>query len=297
MDEQKDKLDLEIKQVSAKIKNMSPKPDVCPSEEQLAAYLEGGLVQDEIDSIEEHMAVCDDCIENILSLSEKKSSGLFVKGEPVPKDMILKAKSHMKPQKMPTLMERMTDWFADFKLMPAMATVSVALIVLAIGIFMVQSPDDPLKDAPLSVKLDVMARVPTGMPTRGSDIKYKIVEVGKGDSLKTGDSFKIKYQVKEEAYVYLLSLDSQGNISKIFPEKDTIQPVKIEPNKVYTFPHHDKWFVLDDNTGKETLYLIASRKPIEDVNKRIGELKMSGIDKIETVFSGISIQSFVFKHE
>jgi len=297
MDEQKDKLDLEIKQVSAKIKNMSPKPDVCPSEEQLAAYLEGGLVQDEIDSIEEHMAVCDDCIENILSLSEKKSSGLFVKGEPVPKDMILKAKSHMKPQKMPTLMERMTDWFADFKLMPAMATVSVALIVLAIGIFMVQSPDDPLKDAPLSVKLDVMARVPTGMPTRGSDIKYKIVEIDKGDSLNTGDSFKIKYQLEEEAYVYLLSRGSQGKILKIFPEKDTLQLVKLEPNKVYNLPQNDKWFVLDDNIGKETLYLLASRKPIEDIDRKVDKLKASGIEKIAEIFQGASIESFEFTHE
>jgi len=83
----------------------------------------------------------------------------------------------------------------------------------------------------------------------------------------------------------------------LYPEKDIGLPVKLEPEKSYFFPTGDDWLKLDDNTGQEKIYLLASPDPIKGINIKIDQLKKSGIDNIKNIFPGIKIQSFNFKHE
>jgi len=157
--------------------------------------------------------------------------------------------------------------------------------------------DDSLENIPFSIRLNIIARMPSEIQTRGTAPKYVEVGIVDGGALNSGDLFRINFQLQEEAYVYLLSSDSQGNLTKLYPEKDMGLPVKLEPQKLYFFPTGDEWLQLDNNTGQEKIYLLASPDPIKGIDIKIDLLKKSGIDNIANIFSGIKIQSFNFKHE
>jgi len=297
MKEERDHLDLVIKQVSSRIKKLYPKPTLCPDEELLAAYLEGRLSQDETDRVEEHLTICSKCADTVISFSEVESMDYSEKESYATDDMIKKAKNMMKPQEMPSLWERVSDWFTVFRPVPVMATVSAMLIIAVLSIYKLQLSDNSLKNIPLSMRLNIIARMPSEIQTRGENPEYIEVGIEEGGVLKSGDLFRISFQLQEEAYVYLLSLDSQGNLTKLYPEKDIGLPVKLEPEKSYFFPTGDDWLKLDDNTGQEKIYLLASPDPIKGINIKIDQLKKSGIDNIKNIFPGIKIQSFNFKHE
>jgi len=99
------------------------------------------------------------------------------------------------------------------------------------------------------------------------------------------------------AYVCLLALNSQGDLAKIFPVKAASSVFKAAPGVTYFVPRNDGWFQLDDNKGVEKIYLLISTDPIGDIDQKIDQLKKTGIDKIVDIFSGVTIQSFSFKHE
>jgi len=74
-------------------------------------------------------------------------------------------------------------------------------------------------------------------------------------------------------------------------------PAKFEPHRSYFYPTEDVWLKLDNNTGQELFYLLASPDPINDIDMKIDQLKKSGIDNIEKIFQGVKLQSFGFKHD
>ena len=79
------------------MKNSNPKPEVCPDEELLAAYTEGGLSEAERDRIEEHLVVCGKCIDSVVVTSELESSYIKDGKEYATGEMITKAKELVKP--------------------------------------------------------------------------------------------------------------------------------------------------------------------------------------------------------
>jgi hypothetical protein len=297
MKEERDHLDLVIKQVSSRIKKLNPKPTVCPDEELLAAYLENSLTQDETDGIEEHLFLCDECADTLISFSETESMGYAKRESNATDGMIKRAKDLVKPQEMPTLWEMVSDWFTVLRPVPVMATAFVFLVIAVLGIYKLQMSDDSLKNMPLSIRINIIARMPSEIQTRGTDQEYVEVGIVDGGVLKSGDLFRINFQLQEKAFVYLLSLDSQRNLTKLYPDKDMELPVKFESKKSYSFPSGDEWLKLDKSTGQEKIYLLASPNPIEDIDIKIDQLKASGINNIANIFPGIKIQSFNFKHE
>jgi Domain of unknown function (DUF4384)/Putative zinc-finger len=297
MKEERDHLDHVIKRVSKMVKKLNPKPTLCPDEELLAAYLQGNLTQGEIDRIEEHLALCSECADTVISFSEVESMSYSERESYATDAMIKKVKDMVKPQEKLSLWERVSDWFAVLRPVPIMATVSVILVIAVLSIYKLQISDNSLKNIPLSIRLNIIARMPSEIQTRGTAPEYVEVGIEDGGVLNSGDLFRINFQLQEEAYVYLLSLDSQGNLTKLYPDKDMELPAKFESKKLYSFPTGDEWLKLDENTGQEIIYLLASPDPIKDIDLKIDQLEGSGINNIESIFPGIKIQSFNFKHE
>jgi hypothetical protein len=54
---------------------------------------------------------------------------------------------------------------------------------------------------------------------------------------------------------------------------------------------------LDDNTGAEKLFMVASEDKIDDFSKRVKKLEVDGVDSIEKVFPKATVQSFSFQHQ
>jgi len=273
-----------IKQVAIKIKKFGEKPAICPNEEELAAYIEGRLAHDGLNEIEEHLAACAECTETIISLAAVDSTEKLSATD----EMIKKAKALKKPGPKVSVWEILSGWFNILKPVPVMATVSVMLALVIFSVYNLQGS---------GIELNIIARMPSGIQTRGTISEYNEIEIKNGETLKSGDLFKIQFQLKEAAYVYLLSKDSQGKIIKLYQAEETGLPEKLEAQKAYFFPKNRTFLKLDSNTGQEAFYLLASPDPIEGIDKKIDQLKKSGIDNIENIFPGIKIQSFSFKHE
>ncbi len=284
--EQRDRLDMVIKKVFARMKNLTPAPEVCSDEETLAAYLTGDLTQEEKEKTEEHLAICSLCTDNLMSLSEAENSQeTFATSQ-----MVKRAKNLVRPKKTPPLWKRISLWFPVPRPVPVMAAASFILVVAFFGIYNLYIPSDK---GSLPISLSLIART----EIRGTTDDYRELEIKDGGALQSGDMFRIRFELDEGAYVYLLSRDSQGNLSRLFPDKDAGFPPKFIPNKTHIIPEKERWLRLDENTGQETLYLLTSSEIIRGIDQKISQLKRSGIDKIAEIFSGVKIESITFRHE
>lgn len=87
-----------------------------------------------------------------------------------------------------------------------------------------------------------------------------------GGTLRSGDLFKIIFTPKQTCYIYIFQVDSAGQIFSLFPMEEfggvrlhNVNPV--QAGKTYYLPAENKSFQLDDVTGLEQIYFLASRKP------------------------------------
>jgi len=289
MDKKSDRLDMVIKQIFTKIKEQVPKPARCPDDELLVAYRAGTLTQSEMEKIEEHLSLCENCTESLISLAEAEGSYSPAQDTFVSKKSIKKVKALIKPRDTGHLWERVFSWFSIMRPVPVMATASVVFALVVFGIYNLHGP---------TVGMNLIAKIPSDTQMRGTGQDYKKVEIQDGGELHSGDMFKIKFELQEESYIYMLSLDSRGNISKLFPAKDAESPVKFKSHKPFTFPDDDNvWLKLDTHTGKETIYLLISSKPIGNIGWKIDQLRKEGTDKIAKIMPGVKVQSFSFMHK
>ena len=297
MTQKKDRLDLIIKQVFENMRSDIPQPAICPDDEILGAYIEGRLSEKERGTTEEHLALCRRCAENIVAISEIQSPPTYTEETYANPNMVKRAKDLIKSKETYGILKRISSWISDFTLMPVMAAAAVILFVGITVFYQVQTSHDPALKTPVSMKLSLLARTPSGITIRGETPHYKEFEFKDGGILRSGDFFKIRFTLKKAAYVYILSLDSLGNLVKLFPDRDDSADTRFIPNETHTIPVKDRWFRLDDNVGRETVYLLASQKAIEDIEKRIEELKKPQPDEIARMFPGARIKSIGFRHE
>jgi hypothetical protein len=92
-----------------------------------------------------------------------------------------------------------------------------------------------------------------------------------GDTLKSGDRFEAFVQVDKPAYVYVVVLSSDGSVGILLPEQGDL---KLEANHRTRLPTDtDIWMELDNETGQEHLFFIATAAPIGKADEIIaGEL-------------------------
>ena len=86
--------------------------------------------------------------------------------------------------------------------------------------------------------------------------------------LRSGDRFRIKFELQEGAYAYLLAFNSQGHVANLLTQDAVSTHFKADPGVTYLVPRDDEWFELDDNTGIERIYLLISPSPIEGIDKK-----------------------------
>jgi hypothetical protein len=85
-------------------------------------------------------------------------------------------------------------------------------------------------------------------------------------SITTGDFFKIYVQPVRNAYIYLFLHDAQGDLQLLFPGSFSLFDSGAYLDASYLIPSEDNWFTLDNATGTERFYLVASSerlRPLE----------------------------------
>lgn len=87
-----------------------------------------------------------------------------------------------------------------------------------------------------------------------------------GASLASGDLVEVIVGVDRPAYVYLVQRFPDGTAAVLHPESGDLQlPGGLETR----FPEPGAWYQLDDVTGEEHLYVVASERPLADADQAV----------------------------
>jgi hypothetical protein len=92
----------------------------------------------------------------------------------------------------------------------------------------------------------------------GSENDRRLVAVTRDTVLKTGDQLKMLVELKEPCFVYLLYHNGAGEMAMLFPYDLTQFDTDYRISEKYYIPQGNAWFELDEETGLETFYLLAS---------------------------------------
>jgi hypothetical protein len=90
----------------------------------------------------------------------------------------------------------------------------------------------------------------------------ELIPVVQDMALKSGDRIKFFVKPENKCFVYLLYHNSQGEVTVLFPYRFENLNFDVLPAQEDYIPKGDKWFELDEHTGQETFYLLASPSPL-----------------------------------
>jgi len=110
-------------------------------------------------------------------------------------------------------------------------------------------------------------------PTFTKDLKIKVEFFYEDDNkqvkplldgmpLKSGAHVGVAFRSESDAYVSLLWWDSSGSVGRLFPNPELTEGTgEVKAGKTYWLPSKggERWYILDDKEGDETIYFMASR--------------------------------------
>ena len=94
-----------------------------------------------------------------------------------------------------------------------------------------------------------------------------------GTILHSGDTYKIVFTPKQDAYVYIFQVDGHNQLSRLFPNQRYGETPLSQPNhyvsagRTYHIPSEQKSFQLDKNTGEEKIYFVATTEQDHELEK------------------------------
>jgi hypothetical protein len=284
-----------IKEALKQMKRERPQHGKCPDEADMCRFVEGTMDEQETEHTEKHLVSCSPCCDYVVSLNRVIH---FPEEEPLP-DVPAKQKEQafqvcklveesgggFKKQQESGLLEQVTAFLKDIfsfawlmQPMPVMVKASaVALLVMLVfsSTYLYYQ-----ESVPPAVQMELMGKtrvITRGVPT-GETIQ-KIVK--EGDTLFSNDYCRINFELDKDAYAYVVYFDSKGTLHQLYPDASLAMPQKVKGKTPYTIPEGaDSWFQLDNQTGRETVFILASREPIRDFNETIGTIQGLGRDEI-----------------
>jgi hypothetical protein len=141
-------------------------------------------------------------------------------------------------------------------------------------------------NATINARFTMIAQPP---PTRSGE-QPEPKQVGPGDVVLSGDRYQIRIEADEDGRGYIILAGSSGRVASIYEG-----PVR--ENEPVWVPGKNEWAQLDPWTGEETLYLIVSKKPIKEFEKKLEALKERGTNNIGEVFADAQVKTLRFFHE
>lgn len=105
------------------------------------------------------------------------------------------------------------------------------------------------------------------------------VPITTGSILYSNDCFRICFKTFQRAHVYFLVKDSSGEAYSLFPHRKIQLRNPVQPELMYEIPMENVYFCLDDKTGIETIYILASTSPIDKLDKLLTSIEKSEDEK------------------
>ena len=260
----------------------TPATEECPMVDLTIDYALGDPDLDEKSEIKDHIQTCRYCLDMFLDVRAAKSESESLEGKKV--DILPGLQTALEPRTPKTsIWEKIRNIFSGETLFSPkpIGILVAACLVLFVSIY-------GLLDRPVTVEIMLHGR--SFIEFRGGNPVYEEIQLKRGGTLKSNDSFRIQAKIDQDAFVYVIFHDSSGKIS-------FIKKGYINAGQEILMPDMNNWYQLDENAGTETIYVLASRNEIKRFESMVEELKKTGIDTISRIFPETSIQSFSFKHE
>lgn len=120
----------------------------------------------------------------------------------------------------------------------------------------------------------------------GADGKLRAVR--EGATLTSKDNYALYLKPGQDCWIYIYQTDSAGNTLRLFPNDDfKTQGNPMAAGREYWAPNDGDYYFLDENKGRETIYVVASRRPKPELEalvsarqevflKKVDELKLMG---------------------
>jgi hypothetical protein len=283
-----------LKETYSKVRKAIKKKGECPDEADLCRFAEGLMDEQATERLEAHLVSCSACCDYVVAFNRVLHFPEEAKLPDIPEEQVRKASQACaidpdkgirvpKPVK-EGVADQVIGFFKSFfsfdwlaQPMPVLVRSGAAallfLLIVSAGYVYYQQA------MPIGVQMEVAANtriVVRGVPTE--DRIQKIVE--EGDILFSNDFCRINFELDKNAYVYVVHHDSKGTLHQLYPDPAVENPEKVKGKTSYTIPEvKDNWFQLDDHKGKETIFLLASNRPVPDFNSTID--KVSGLSREE----------------
>ena len=295
-----------LKSAFKEMKRKIPPTKGCPDDADLCLFVEGGMDEKASKLIENHILLCSECSDYVISLNKIIN---FPEGEPLPEvppdqiravDRLVKekrAESKEKGDLFQSLKEFLSlDWL--MQPMPVMvkscATALVVLFVFTVLYVYYQ------QSTSLGVQMALISKSGT-ITTRGTTGDKEVEKIIKeGDTLYSNDFCRISFELDKNAYAYILYYDSKGTLEQLYPDPRVMKPLKVMGKTTYVIPPgEDSWFQLDEQTGTETVFMVASEKPLSNFKEVLVSLQESSREKVlKTLKSQASVVKVLnFKHQ
>jgi Trypsin-like serine proteases, typically periplasmic, contain C-terminal PDZ domain len=275
------------------------KEHTCPSEETIACYLDNLLNDTEREKTEGHLARCDDCLQQTIMLhglkKEINENGYMA----VPTEATELAKNIVPESYVKSVINVISEFISNtirakrgYRLV---SYGSIALIVmLSVGIYSLMITEKPMVPSydydiyntrggtPTQLdELTGQAKTETSLELsmniigqrKDTDGSVSRVAIEEGSILQSKDKFKVQFETSKDAYVYIIIHDSLNKANLLFPDPGIKLSNNVKANTSYTVPTSDHWFWLDENAGIETIYVLASETPLDNIKALLIEME------------------------
>ena len=110
---------------------------------------------------------------------------------------------------------------------------------------------------------------------KNGDKNRQLITITRNTVLHTGDQLKMLIEPQTRCFVYLIYQSPQDKIYMLFPYDFHLFDTVEERSKQYYIPQGDSWFELDENTGIETFYLLASFERLTELDNLYAEYTLA----------------------
>ena len=94
--------------------------------------------------------------------------------------------------------------------------------------------------------------------------------------LKSGQHVGMAFKAESDCFVYIYWWDSTGQVGRLFPNPELTEGSgEVKAGQTYWLPSMggERWYVLDQNPGTETLYFVASRQRNEKLERLFEDVR------------------------
>ena len=109
------------------------------------------------------------------------------------------------------------------------------------------------------------------------DGKTGVIPVTGDMTLKTGDQLKMMLSFDTDCFIYLVYRSSTGEIVRLFPYEFVGVQKESRTNQRFFFPDANNWYTLDDTTGTEKFYLLASSVPLKTLEELLSHYENASL--------------------